>query len=183
MNLMWLALPLTGPNRESGTARKMPMDWTLCSQKTKKVENTDLKYSTPAVMGSPRQPSGSVWYSRELWASKHCEWDGSEECYLLQLGTDQARHGEAEWPPAGEPRLEGLLHSWWAKRPGPENAHLGGFSFRGQPCQGSPVAARAPAKQEQVDNPCSSWCPLSYMDAIIGKGGATVARHGSTIFS
>ncbi|OWK15509.1 IGF2BP1, partial [Cervus elaphus hippelaphus] len=52
---------------------------------------------------------------------------------------------------------------------GPENGRRGGFGSRGQPRQGSPVAAGAPAKQQQVDIPLRLL-----VGAIIGKEGATI---------
>uniref|UniRef100_A0A8D1KIZ7 Insulin-like growth factor 2 mRNA-binding protein 1 n=1 Tax=Sus scrofa TaxID=9823 RepID=A0A8D1KIZ7_PIG len=57
---------------------------------------------------------------------------------------------------------------------GPENGRRGGFSSRGQPRQGSPVAAGAPAKQQQVDIPLRLLVPTQYVGAIIGKEGATI---------
>ncbi|XP_057571813.1 insulin-like growth factor 2 mRNA-binding protein 1 isoform X1 [Hippopotamus amphibius kiboko] len=57
---------------------------------------------------------------------------------------------------------------------GPENGRRGGFGSRGQPRQGSPVAAGAPAKQQQVDIPLRLLVPTQYVGAIIGKEGATI---------
>ncbi|XP_044096733.1 LOW QUALITY PROTEIN: insulin-like growth factor 2 mRNA-binding protein 1 [Neovison vison] len=57
---------------------------------------------------------------------------------------------------------------------GPENGRRGGFGSRGQPRQGSPVAAGAPAKQQQVDIPLRLLVPTQCVGAIIGKEGATM---------
>uniref|UniRef100_A0A8C9A710 Insulin-like growth factor 2 mRNA-binding protein 1 n=1 Tax=Prolemur simus TaxID=1328070 RepID=A0A8C9A710_PROSS len=57
---------------------------------------------------------------------------------------------------------------------GPENGRRGGFGSRGQPRQGSPVAAGAQAKQQQVDIPLRLLVPTQYVGAIIGKEGATI---------
>ncbi|NP_001388384.1 insulin-like growth factor 2 mRNA-binding protein 1 isoform 3 [Mus musculus] len=57
---------------------------------------------------------------------------------------------------------------------GPENGRRGGFGSRGQPRQGSPVAAGAPAKQQPVDIPLRLLVPTQYVGAIIGKEGATI---------
>ncbi|KAM4843899.1 insulin-like growth factor 2 mRNA-binding protein 1 isoform 3-T3 [Thomomys bottae] len=57
---------------------------------------------------------------------------------------------------------------------GPENGRRGGFGSRSQPRQGSPVAAGAPAKQQQVDIPLRLLVPTQYVGAIIGKEGATI---------
>ncbi|KFO34942.1 Insulin-like growth factor 2 mRNA-binding protein 1 [Fukomys damarensis] len=57
---------------------------------------------------------------------------------------------------------------------GPENGRRGGFGSRGQPRQGSPVAAGAPAKQQQADIPLRLLVPTQYVGAIIGKEGATI---------
>ncbi|XP_004707469.1 insulin-like growth factor 2 mRNA-binding protein 1 [Echinops telfairi] len=56
---------------------------------------------------------------------------------------------------------------------GPENGRRG-FGSRGQPRQGSPVAAGAPTKQQQVDIPLRLLVPTQYVGAIIGKEGATI---------
>uniref|UniRef100_A0A8C5V390 Insulin-like growth factor 2 mRNA-binding protein 1 n=1 Tax=Microcebus murinus TaxID=30608 RepID=A0A8C5V390_MICMU len=57
---------------------------------------------------------------------------------------------------------------------GPENGRRGGFGSRGQPRQGSPVAAGAQTKQQQVDIPLRLLVPTQYVGAIIGKEGATI---------
>uniref|UniRef100_G1QE53 K Homology domain-containing protein n=1 Tax=Myotis lucifugus TaxID=59463 RepID=G1QE53_MYOLU len=59
---------------------------------------------------------------------------------------------------------------------GPENGRRGGSGPRGQPLQGSPVAAGAPAEQQPADIPLRLLVPTQYVGAIIGKEGATI-RH------